>query len=574
METLTSQAKNLLSYIWRTERPSSLFVITSSQTPERLLTVLSDRLEDIVKDNVSLAHVRIVASGFLLKEIVRRLQRLESYNSYYRSEATANVNNAATIWQRISSRQSQSALAQAERFEKHVRKIERVIDVLFQFIGLHMEAIEDIHFALESKRSDDLARAIVASCRQASSFQHAVSQSTNPQDLYQHVQDALRSSIGASTRRTSTNEHSQAQLGEFWNQGSTNPASSQRLGVSDVRLTLQILQTELMGINDMGRRLKRATERDLSEPWDVSRRPMRYIGLAGVSMLATNTVLVHSRFFGGTGKMEDKGQEYVHIIQSFVSMNIIEPVCGLYDQIFRSVPTSASEESVAVSKSALRGMIIEFTERNLSQVPGAVELARDGSMKAVMELIKQQAGSPIKNALTGSLGQAILLQVQKLKCDVEELMLKSKQTLRAQELNLALVALVPTMLTATAAIYLVSALSLQWMARDMDMIVSTRQTATFLLGDIHSTLLILESEEKQGENMDSILQHIRHIGTIYAKTYELEEMIEKSLIRAPPKVLRRFLEDLRLLRAPGINFESRSKQISRMMQTYQFLQCS
>lgn len=571
--SLPSKVRTSISRALGNERPSSLFVITSCQTPEVLVAVIDERVEDIVNDNVSLAHVRIVASGFLLRELVRSLQRLETHIAYFRSEAGSAISNTAIIWQRISIRQSNASLSRAERYEKHVRCIERVINVLHQFVGMHMESIEDIHIALESKRAGELEGAVVASCRQASSFLHAIAQSTTANDMLQQVSDALRSSIGASPRRESSSKsNTSGQLDQFWKQGGLHSTSRKRLSPHDMRLTLQILQTELTDLKNMRRQLRHATERDWSKPWDIQQRPVHYIGLASVATASTQTIVRHSRFLGGTGLLEDKAVEYAQVLQGFVHLNIVDPITRLYHQIFRESPASANEESIADTRSSLRDMIIDFTQRNLSNVPGAEELARHGSMKEVMNLIKIQAHHPLRNSLTGSLGQAIFLQVQKLKLDVEELMLKSKQLLRAQELNLALVALVPTLLTATLLMYMISTTTLNWRSRDIEMIVSTAQTARFLLGDIHATLLIVESEGDDESNLESILRHIRHIGTIHVKTCELEEMIEKGLIRVPEKVRRRFMDDLGMLRSPGVSYESRRKQIDRMIQGYQFLQ--
>lgn len=104
------------------------------------------------------------------------------------------------------------------------------------------------------------------------------------------------------------------------------------------------------------------------------------------------------------------------------------------------------------------------------------------------------------------------------------------------------------------------------------MIESTAQTARFMLGDVQSALLTADSQDKGGSSLESVMRHLRYIGVIYVKTYELEELIDKGLIRAPSKVLDRFSRDLDMLRSPGTTFESRRKEIDRMMKCYQFLQ--
>eukprot|EP00177_Eucheuma_denticulatum_P000498 GFKZ01000875.1.p1 GENE.GFKZ01000875.1~~GFKZ01000875.1.p1 ORF type:complete len:590 (-),score=78.63 GFKZ01000875.1:819-2588(-) len=577
LTNLPNTARTLLQRALSKETPSALFLITTAPTSDRLIAIISHRLDDILHDDQCLAHTRIVASKFLLKEIVRCLHPLDAYAAYFRTEAAVAIKttSAVAIWQRVLLRAQASSviLARAETYQKYVLWIEKLKEVMCQFVGMHMEAVEDLHAALRNQRPDDLARAIVTSCRQVSSFQNAIAQSANVSDLIQQVRDAVRMSVGNSPRREMMDQsHVAGQLGQFWNKGSRERGGKGRPGSHDVLLTLQIVQTELMELRKMSRRLRKATERELSEPWEVQRRPLRYTGLSAVMGITTRAVYTHSRWLGGSGMLEDRVTEYGVVLKGFVEMNIVEPVCRFYGQVFREVPTLASEESVAVTRSSLRDMLIDFTERNLSHVPGAEDLAKNGSMQAVMELIRQQASSPLRNSLTGSLGQAIFLQVQKLKCDVEELMLKSKQLLRAQELNLALVALVPSLLTAASLMYMVSAISLYWRSKDMDMIESTAQTARFLLGDVQSALLAADSLAKSGSSLESVMRHLRHIGIIYVKTFELEELVEKGLIRAPSKVLGRFSKDLNTMRTPGVTFESRRKEIDRMMKCYQFLQ--
>lgn len=572
MMRLPARARSSVVGAFQKKRPSTLFAVTSSRTADRLLSIVLDRVEDIVADNVALAHVRIVASNLLMRVLMRCVQRLESHASYHRSEASSNVDSSAAIWQRITQGQN-SSLALAEDYEKQVRSIEQVIAVIQQFVGMHMEAVGDIQIALASQRPDEMARAIVASCRQASSFQHAVSQSVSANQLVANIDYVVRSSLSASSRRDLSDQmHAAGQLGQFWNQSAPG-SSKQRLSSHDVRLTLQILERELLALGSMSKRLRRVTERELSQPWDIQRRPVRYAGLVSITIATTRTALVHSRFFGGSGLLEDKVAKYSEVAQAFISNNMVDPLFRFYDQIFRVSETSASAESVADNRFRLREMLIDFTEKNLSGVEGAEELAREGSMSAVMTLIVEQARHPLRNSVAGNLSQAFILQIQKLKCDVEELMLKSKQMLRAQELNLALVALVPSLLTVTAVTYLISTLSLQWRSRNMHMIVSSDQTARFILSDVQATLLTIESDNSLDvRDMDSVLSHVKQAGSVHVKICELEEIIENRLIQAPPKVLSRFSRDLQLLRSTSTSVACRRKQINRILQTYEFLQ--
>lgn len=571
--TLPLYAVSAVSNALQRKRPATAFLIRTTKRPERLLNVLAERFEDIILDNESLAYLRITASNLLVREITTCLQRLETHASYFRLEASAALKAPSTIWQQVTG-SIYSSISQAEIHEKQVQAIERVVNVLYQFIGMHMEAVEDIISSLERKRSDQLAPNIVSLCRQAGSFVHAVSQSDSNEDLLARIGETIRSSVEDSSRRDNSDHVNVAgQLGRFWNQSIESSSSGRHFSTHDARLTLQIIQGELSDLGIMGSRLKSVAERGLGQPWDIQRRPLRYSGLASVTVATVRVALVHSRYLGGTGQLEDKVVLYSHMFSSFVSQSVIDPVYRFYSQIFKNSPTSASEESVAVSKTSLRDMLIDFTRINLSDVEGAEDLAKNGSMKAVMDLIREQSRHPLRNSMTGNLGQAFLLQIQKLKCDVEELMLKTKQLLRAQELNLALVALVPSLLSASLIMYMMSSLSMQWRSRDTEMIVSSAQTAKFLLADVHKSLLTGETDGRlDTRSMEFATRQFQLIGTIHVKTSELEELIEKQLITAPRKVLLRFLRDVQLLRSNTANFDTRRRHIDRMFQCYRFLQ--
>lgn len=574
MSLPTSVLSTLYNALQR-KRPSTSYLIRTTKSSERLLAVLSERFEDIVSDNEALAHLRIEASNLLVKNIMTCLQRLESHATYFRLEASTALKNTSTIWQQVTGNLS-ATLLRAEVHEQQVQAIEQVVKILHQFVGMHMDAVDDIRSSLERKRSDQLARTVVFVCRQAGAFVHAVSQSTSDSNLLNRIEDTIRSSIGASPRRDVSDQVNVArQLGRFWNQNIENSSSGHRLSAHDARLTLQIIQGELIDLRSMTRRLKNVSERGLSQPWKIQRHPLRYSGLALVTATTVRTTFVHSRLFGGTGQLEDKIILYAHKFTSIVANSVIEPFHRFYHQIFKDSGTSASEESVAVTRSSLRQMLIDFTKNNLSHVEGAEELASKGSMQAVMDLVKEQARHPLRNSVAGSLGQALLLQIQKLKCDVEELMLKSKQLLRAQELNLALVALVPSLLSVSALMYMISTLSTQWRSRNTEMIVSSGQTAKFLLADVHRNLLMIESDGSLDTmSMEFAMRQFQLTGAIHVRTSELEELIEKQLITAPRKVLLRFLTDLQLLRSSSHNFETRRRHIDRMFQCYRFLHCS
>lgn len=73
-------------------------------------------------------------------------------------------------------------------------------------------------------------------------------------------------------------------------------------------------------------------------------------------------------------------------------------------------------------------------------------------MQLMMNTYEKELKKPIRHLLAGSLMRSLLIQVQKLKLDTESAMLEIDQILRANELNISLVAAVPAFLIAGSAL--------------------------------------------------------------------------------------------------------------------------
>lgn len=336
-----------------------------------------------------------------------------------------------------------------------------------------------------------------------------------------------------------------------------------------------MLEEQLRSLPTQQKRLQTMIDAHFLPVHDRRLRPVRYAGIALGAVYATRTLATTSRTLGGSGVLEDGIIFYTNALRTFANRNIAEPVSRLHGQIFRSAPVTASEESVAVAKSSLRLMLIDFTRKYLADVPGALDAAENGSMKAVMELIRRQAANPIRNTFAGNLTQAFLLQVQKLKCDVEELMLKSKQTLRAQELNLALVALVPSLISAALVLYMGSTLSYQWRSRGRQMIVSGGQTAIFLLGDMHSALLAIEARDdnrRSGKSdTEELLGGVQNLGRLHIKLLELRDLVSSGIACMGPEVSALFLKDLKVVASWETGYRRKRQLVDRMLISYAFI---
>lgn len=94
--------------------------------------------------------------------------------------------------------------------------------------------------------------------------------------------------------------------------------------------------------------------------------------------------------------------------------------------------------------------------------------------------------NPIKNALGGELVRALLIQIQKLKLDIETAMLELDQILRANEINFAILAALPAFFLSFLLLMLVRA----WLKKD------TRAEGRGRVARLQRRLLIVEVEKR------------------------------------------------------------------------------
>lgn len=140
-------------------------------------------------------------------------------------------------------------------------------------------------------------------------------------------------------------------------------------------------------------------------------------------------------------------------LRQFALEHVVEPVRAIYCSIFD--PTSSSHssrqrlnESLDASQKALDGMLFDYGKK-IGIKPEEVLLARsnDGDMTIVVDKFREEIQHPIKNTVSGTLVQALLIQMQKAKVDGEEIVLRLDQILKANEVNFQLLALIPSVVS-------------------------------------------------------------------------------------------------------------------------------
>lgn len=143
--------------------------------------------------------------------------------------------------------------------------------------------------------------------------------------------------------------------------------------------------------------------------------------------------------------------------------HVIGPLNNLAQEVFDTFhgsPSIVSREDYELSKDSLLRMLKDFEADNPKQRQIASENCDDGGnsmivgMDTLMRTYESELKNPVRNVVTGRLARALLIQVQKLKVDTESAMLQLDQILRANELNVAFVAAIPSLFLAGGVVYL------------------------------------------------------------------------------------------------------------------------
>ncbi|XP_057497856.1 protein DGS1, mitochondrial-like isoform X2 [Actinidia eriantha] len=181
------------------------------------------------------------------------------------------------------------------------------------------------------------------------------------------------------------------------------------------------------------------------KPRKVTLYWMRYTcGIVGVSVCSI-WLMRHSRLMGSSD-IDNWIREAKDSTISFWNDHVEQPVLAIRDELFDTFRKRhkgvMEHEEVQLTANSLHRMLLAFTEQTKGEkVP---ENASDQEMlETVMARYEKELTNPIKSLVGGELARALLIQVQKLKLDIETAMLELDQILRANEINFAILAALP-----------------------------------------------------------------------------------------------------------------------------------
>jgi hypothetical protein len=133
--------------------------------------------------------------------------------------------------------------------------------------------------------------------------------------------------------------------------------------------------------------------------------------------------------------------------------NVVRPLKNVRDEFFETFSSRArcsrsGKADFEASKASLERMLEQFEADVASKDKGFDGKTATSRMDLLLRHYERELRHPLRNAVTGHLPRALLVQVHKMKTDLEAAMVELDHIMRANELTVAVTAALPSMMVA------------------------------------------------------------------------------------------------------------------------------
>ncbi|XP_043724094.1 protein DGS1, mitochondrial-like [Telopea speciosissima] len=165
-----------------------------------------------------------------------------------------------------------------------------------------------------------------------------------------------------------------------------------------------------------------------------------------VGLMACSVWLLRHSSLMGSSDIDNWIHEARDSTVSFWNDHVEQPLLSIRDELFETFRRRHKGvmdiEEVQLTANSLHRMLLAFSEQIKSK-----KFPEDVSDQEMMEIVmgsyEKELMHPIQSLLGGELARALLIQIQKLKLDIETAMLELNQILKANEINFAILAALP-----------------------------------------------------------------------------------------------------------------------------------
>ncbi|KAK3151648.1 hypothetical protein QOZ80_3AG0248620 [Eleusine coracana subsp. coracana] len=166
-------------------------------------------------------------------------------------------------------------------------------------------------------------------------------------------------------------------------------------------------------------------------------------GALGLSVCSL-WLLRHSSLMGSSD-IDNWIRDAKESMAGFWNEHVEKPIISIRDELFETFKQRdkgiMERQELQLTEDSLSRMLRAFCEQTEGKLPE--NISQDVMMEMLAKRYEKELMHPIKNLFSGELARAMLIQIQKLKLDLESGLLEMDQILRANAINFAVLAALP-----------------------------------------------------------------------------------------------------------------------------------
>jgi nuclear control of ATPase protein 2 len=329
---------------------------------------------------------------------------------------------------------------------------------------------------------------------------------------------------------------------------------------------LTVVNTNLLNLVQNIAPNQRTNASSLSRIYGRPSRLTRYWPLGATLLVSGSTIL---RFLlNKRGELQTWARDSATTALDFWRNWVVAPLTDIVNTIRHEDENQIAlmgRQSLKADMDSLERMVVEFASKNPQYLPqetvsapDALEIVangvREGDLSPVLRAYEADLQTPLRSAVTGTLIQTLLIQVQKTKVDVEFALSGIDRLLKSQQLVFAFVGVTPSLIIVWASLRYLSALpsrrrGLRQGAQKSDLVKTLRNIERIL--NLH--------DPQRGEKL-----RFRDRGLLLCECFVGGELV--GLL--PRGVRGEFMQDLADLEDVGLGVERQLRTVDRIWRVW------
>lgn len=262
-------------------------------------------------------------------------------------------------------------------------------------------------------------------------------------------------------------------------------------------------------------------------------------------------------------------------MHDFLRDHMLEPLHAIFEEVvLNQKPGIQDALALLDTKESLRRMLSDFVH-DTSPTLDAKERQRivtDMDMSVVSLQYEKQLASAVKNLMTGDIVRMLLIQVQFIKKELMVAMGAIDELMHANQLNMQMMATIPTFLVFGGLYKLVTAAFHMLYKRLSDrLFYDASEIAGFLRTNLRDIERLLNKQNRHGTDCDDAVLNVRDLGLLLLLLHQLRDLFEAYRGLFHHEDQERFQEDLDDLIAEGLLVSQQLAVIQRMYHSHPFL---